>query len=603
MSKPWQIQMFEKSLKKRQKFNALKSILEIKEDDRCIDICSGDNTGALSYCLRDLGGQWHTGDLEPENQEVMKELLGENVSLLKPDKLDFKDNFFDKMVFFDVLEHLEDEKPLLEEVKRVLKEDGLAYFTVPNQSPRLFGNKIKNLFGMKPEKYGHKRPGYTKGQLNGLLEDNGFVVKKSISYAKFFTEMVELGINLIYMLASRKKKEKGEKQSISPTSKDKLGGAYKIYSKIFPIFKLLSKLDKLLILSRGYNEIVEARVKKPVKIVPEKKREEKVLVTGGGGFIGSHLVEFLLGKGYYVRTIDLDVEDIRHLEVNENLEVIEGDLLEEGMVERMIKDIGIVFHLASVHLSIVASEKYYEENNFLGTKKLLEESHKAGVNKFIYCGTVGVMKDMEREPADESSPIKPTTIYEKTKWMAEKYVRDYHRQTNYPISIVRPSFVYGPRCPRTVKLFKNIGKGRFFLVGDGSTYRQSAYVSDAAEGIWLASQTGKAIGQTYILSGDDKSTVGDLVENILKLTGGKLLLPFGIPHFVMYPLAIVVEFMFKAIRKEPPFSRRSLLFFLNNYLYDISKAKKELGYNPTVSLEEGLKKTYGWIIENGKLYK
>ncbi|MFO7928583.1 MAG: hypothetical protein R6U35_02840, partial [Candidatus Humimicrobiaceae bacterium] len=101
----------------------------------------------------------------------------------------------------------------------------------------------------------------------------------------------------------------------------------------------------------------------------------------------------------------------------------------------------------------------------------------------------------------------------------------------------------------------------------------------------------------------EKSTVGDMVKNILKLTGGKLLLPFGIPPFLMYPLAAVVEFMFKALRKEPPFSRRSLLFFLNNYLYDISKAKKELGYNPTISLEEGLKKTYGWIIENGKLYK
>ncbi|MDZ7836879.1 MAG: hypothetical protein U5N58_02440 [Actinomycetota bacterium] len=71
------------------------------------------------------------------------------------------------------------------------------------------------------------------------------------------------------------------------------------------------------------------------------------------------------------------------------------------------------------------------------------------------------------------------------------------------------------------------------------------------------------------------------------------------PPFIMYPVSVLVEFAFKLIKKEPPFSRRSLLFYLNNYLYDISKAKKDLGYEPKFSLREGLKLTYDWIIENG----
>ncbi len=603
MSEPWQLQMFNKSLKKKQKFNALKSIIDIKQDDRCIDICSGDNTGALSYSLRQLGGEWHTGDLEPENQEVIQQLLKENVYLLDPGQLEFEDNLFDKLVTFDVLEHLEDEKPFLEEIKRVLKKEGRAYFTVPNQSPKLIGNKIKNLFGMRPEKYGHKRPGYTKKQLIDLLEQNGFVVTKAITYAKFYTEMVELLINLVYMLGSRKKKKKeDEKQSIAPTSKEKLGGAYKIYSKLFPIFKLMSKLDKLLVLSQGYNVIVEAKQKEKVDIAAPKLRKEKVLVTGGGGFIGSHLVEYLLAKGYIVRTVDIHTENLSHVWHNERLEVVEADYLKQDLIPEMVKGMDMVFHVASAHLSIAVSDEYYKENNLVATQKLLEECRRQGVGRFIYCSTVGVMKDMGRKPADEQSPLEPGTIYEKTKLMAEEYVRNYYQKTKYPIVVVRPSFVYGPRCPRTMKLFRQINKGRFFMVGNGSTYRQSAYVSDMAQGIWLASQKDKAIGQVYILSGDQKMTVRDLVDGISELTG-KRPLPFSIPPFIMYPASILVEFLFKIIGKEPPFSRRSLLFFLNNYLYDISKAKRDLDYNPGIGLKEGLKSTYDWIIENGILYK
>ncbi len=602
MSEPWQLQMFNKSLKKRQKFNALKSIIEIEEDDRAIDICSGDNTGALSYNLRQLGGRWHTGDLEPENQEVIKDLLKEEVYLLSPGSLEFEDDYFDKLVTFDVLEHLEDEKPFLGEIKRVLKKDGKAYFTVPNQSPRLIGNKIKNLFGMRPEKYGHKRPGYTKEQLIGLLEENGFVVTKAITYAKFYTEMVELLINLVYMLGSKKKKNEDQKQSIAPTSKEKLGGAYKIYSKLFPIFKLMSKLDKLLVLSRGYNVIVEARQERKAEIIPLRQRQEKVLVTGGGGFIGSHLVQHLLSKGYTVRTVDIHTENLSHIEDNENLEVIQADYLKQNLIPELVKGMDIVFHVASAHLSIAVSDAYYRENNLVATQKLLQECQAQGTGRFVYCSTVGVMKDMGREPADEESPLEPGTIYEKTKLMAEEYVREFYRETGYPVVVVRPSFVYGPRCPRTMKLFRQINKGRFFMVGDGSTYRQSAYVSDMAEGIWLASQKDKAIGQVYILSGDQEITVADLVEGISRLTGKKPL-PFRMPKALMYPLAILVEFMFKIMRKEPPFSRRSLLFFLNNYRYDISKAKNELGYEPEISLDQGLKITHDWIIDNGILYK
>ncbi|MDZ7836882.1 MAG: methyltransferase domain-containing protein [Actinomycetota bacterium] len=196
--------MFNKSLKKKQKFNALKSIIDLRDADVCIDICTGDNTGALSYELRQLGGNWHTGDLEPENQEVMKDLLKENVYLLDAEKLEFGDKFFDRLVTFDVLEHLEDEKPFLGEIRRVLKDDGKAYFTVPDQSSKLPANKIKNLFGMRPEKYGHKRPGYRKKELIDLLESNGFTVTKAVTYARFYTEMVELAINVVYMLGARK---------------------------------------------------------------------------------------------------------------------------------------------------------------------------------------------------------------------------------------------------------------------------------------------------------------------------------------------------------------------------------------------------------------
>ncbi|MBN2072575.1 MAG: NAD-dependent epimerase/dehydratase family protein [Actinobacteria bacterium] len=610
MGEPWQLVMFKKSLKKRQKFDAIVKMLKVEKDDRCIDICSGDNTGALSYYFRELGGNWHTGDLEPENQEVIKEILKENVYFLDPEKLPFDDNYFDNMILIDTLEHMEDERPLLNEVKRVLKENGSAIFTVPNQSPKLIGNRIKNAFGMRPEKYGHRRPGYTREELIRLLETNGFTVRKAITYGKFYTEMVELGINLIYMLGSKRKKKGSsggegggpDKQGISPTSKEKLGTAYKIYSKLFPVFKLISKLDKLLVFSSGYNVVVEAGVSVKKRIVPESFREEKVLVTGGGGFIGSHLVEFLLEKGYWVRTVDVHTESISHLAGNDRLEIVEGDYLKEISMDGLIRDIDIVFHLASAHLAISVSDRHYEESNLGATGKLIELCRGSKVKKFIYCSTVGVMGDTGRSPANEDSPLKPETIYEKTKLMAEDYVKKFHRETGYPVVVVRPSWTYGPRCPRTIKLFRSIRKGRFFMVGNGKTYRQSAYISDLVRGIWLASQAEKAVGNVYILSGDEKTTVGDLVSGISGIVGKKIL-PFRVPPFIMVPLSVLSEFAFKLIKKEPFFSRRSLLFYLKNYNYDISRAKRDLGYEPQVTLKEGLEETYRWMIENGAFYK
>ncbi|MDZ7836880.1 MAG: NAD(P)-dependent oxidoreductase [Actinomycetota bacterium] len=156
------------------------------------------------------------------------------------------------------------------------------------------------------------------------------------------------------------------------------------------------------------------------------------------------MVEYMLGQGYKVRAVDLDTTDISHLGSNQNLEIVEGNLLDQRVTTELVKDIDIVYHLASLHLSIASSNQFYKDNNYGGTKKLLEESHRQGVSRFVYVSTVGVMKDMGKEEADEQSPIQPTTIYEKTKWMAEEYAMDYYHKTGYPVTVVRPSFVYGP---------------------------------------------------------------------------------------------------------------------------------------------------------------
>jgi ubiquinone/menaquinone biosynthesis C-methylase UbiE len=260
-SKPWQLKMFQRSLKKQQKLKALLSVHNSFDGMNCLLITCGDNNGALNWQFRSKGGAWSWADVSHENLDQMREFLGESVHHADPDTLPFADSEFDCVISIDVLEHLEHDQPFLIEIHRILKPDGFFIVTVPNGDPKLLANQVKFRIGMKPEKYGHTRAGYSLSELEEVTLEAGFLPVEYGGYSRFFTEMMELIINYSYVFILSRKKLDISKGHIAPTTVGELkthGTAYRLYSLFFPILKAISLLDFLLPASTNNAVIIKA---------------------------------------------------------------------------------------------------------------------------------------------------------------------------------------------------------------------------------------------------------------------------------------------------------------------------------------------------------
>jgi nucleoside-diphosphate-sugar epimerase len=319
----------------------------------------------------------------------------------------------------------------------------------------------------------------------------------------------------------------------------------------------------------------------------------KVLITGAGGFIGSHLVDSQLEQGHDVRAVDLHLDLLQHQSANPHLEAIRGDITDESLLKRLVEGVEVVYHLASAHLDVSLSDEHYRRVNIGATLSLLEAARQAGVKRFVHCSSVGVIGDVENPPADETTDCHPTNIYERTKLEGEREALAYSRRTGFSVVVMRPAWVYGPRCPRTAKLMRTISKGRFFFFGNGQNMRHPVYIDDAVKGLELCASAEGVNGEVFIIAGENAVPVAELVRVMSKELGvrsPKLHLPIALGLLGGYSL----EMAFKLIGKQPPFSRRSVDFFLKHNVYDIRKAKRMLGYQPQTDLRTGLQKTIQW---------
>jgi dihydroflavonol-4-reductase len=319
----------------------------------------------------------------------------------------------------------------------------------------------------------------------------------------------------------------------------------------------------------------------------------KVLVTGGGGFIGSHLVESQLAQGNLVRTIDLHFTRLAGVKNHQNLELIKGDITNPDQTEVITKGVDVVYHLASAHLDVSLPQEHYQRVNVDASLDLLESAYKHGVKRFVHCSSVGVIGDVLQPPADETTECRSTNIYEQTKLEGEQKVFAYAQKTGFCVVVARPAWVYGPRCPRTEKLLRTIGKGRFIIFGSGGNLRHPIYIADAVRGLELCAQEDEACGEVYILAGDEPVTSKELVRVVSNELGRRSTL-IQVPVALGYLMTWLMELVFIPLGKQPPFSKRSMDFFLKNNAYDISKANRDLGFYPQVDLQAGIKKTIEW---------
>ncbi len=314
-----------------------------------------------------------------------------------------------------------------------------------------------------------------------------------------------------------------------------------------------------------------------------------VLVTGAGGFIGSHLVAAQLKRGHRVTALDLHGDRLGRLRGRPGLTLVEGDVANPEVQRRAAAGIDVVFHLAAAHLGASVPESEFRRVNVDGVGTLLEACRAAGVSRFVHCSSVGVYGEVVAPPYDEDSPCRPELPYERTKLEGERLALEYGRREGFPVCVLRPAWVYGPGCPRTEKLFRSIRKGRFVIVGRGDGLRHCVYIADMIEAFELAATVPQAVGDVFVIGDAAAVPVRELVAKIARSTGSRM--PISIPAPLFLVGAVALEGVFSVLRKEPPFSRRTMRFFDGNTAFDISRARKRLGYAPGWTLDAGLEAT------------
>lgn len=258
---PWQLQLVKRSLKKREKLKILEKHLDIKPADIVLDL--GCAQGILSYFLRKKGGYWVSADLDLVNCQTSLDLLKKNIVQLGTVCLPFKDASFDKVVSLDYLEHLDDDLGCLKELNRILKKNGELLLATPRTGRIFLLHKLRPFLGMKLDFYGHKREGYSLKGLNNKLDSAGFFPLKHKSFSRFFSELLELLLNFLYIKLFRPKDPVGLRDGhIRPTTSTEFSSrkkAFRMYSYIYPFVWLFTRLDNLFFFQRGYGLMIWAK--------------------------------------------------------------------------------------------------------------------------------------------------------------------------------------------------------------------------------------------------------------------------------------------------------------------------------------------------------
>jgi dihydroflavonol-4-reductase len=315
------------------------------------------------------------------------------------------------------------------------------------------------------------------------------------------------------------------------------------------------------------------------------------LVTGAGGFIGSHLVGRLVARGERVRALDLALERIAPLSASPGLEMLRGDVCDLDLQTRALDGVDTVFHLAAAHLGVRHGIDEFRRINVAGTRTLTRSALAAGVRRFVHCSSVGVYGTVADPPADEDAPCRPEIPYERTKLEGELEVRSAV-ELGLDAAILRPVWVYGPGCQRTEKLIRSIGKGRFLVAGRGVGLRHCVSIWDMVDAFLLARDARLEPGTVVVVGDRRPVTVRELVDTIAKLLGARPPRSLPMPLFVL--AATGAEALFLPLRREPPMSRRTLKFFTGNTAFDVRRAEQTLGFVARDDLIDGLRRTIEW---------
>lgn len=316
-----------------------------------------------------------------------------------------------------------------------------------------------------------------------------------------------------------------------------------------------------------------------------------VLVTGSGGFIGSHLVERLVQEGARVRAMIRYnsrsqwglLEDLP-IQVLDEVEIISGDVQDPFSVQKAVDGCDTVFHLASlvaIPYSYIAPQSYVM-TNVLGTLNVMQACLTSGVRRVVHTSTSETYGTALYVPIDEKHPLQGQSPYSASKIGADKIAESYYLSFGLPVTTIRPFNTYGPRqSARAVipTIISQVYKGGILKLGSLHPTRDLNYVSDTVEGFLRMATAEKVVGQVVNIGSGQEISIGELAATIMKVMGKEQ--------------KIVSDDQ----RVRPEKSE------VERLLADNSKARELAGWEPRVSLSEGLQRTSEWLMQHADRYK
>lgn len=313
----------------------------------------------------------------------------------------------------------------------------------------------------------------------------------------------------------------------------------------------------------------------------EKFAGQRIIVTGGAGFVGSNVVRKLLAEKAVVTVLDdFYTGDDHNLPAGAtNLEVVRGSVTDFELVRDVIKGSSLVFHLAARNI-IVSTRNPREdyEVNIGGTLNILLAARELGIPRVVYSSSTSVYGNPRYLPINEDDATNMLSPYAVSKFAGENYCKAFYESYGLSSAVVRYSNVYGtaqrpdnPYCGVVSKFFESAMKGESPRIhGDGEQTRDFTYIDDVVEATLLAGINPKADGQVYNVGTGREVTVNQLARIIIDITGAKT---------------------------EPIYIDRRDIDNIRRRVVNIEKIRRELRWTPTFTIEQGLRRTYEWLIE------
>ncbi|MGZ7049952.1 MAG: NAD-dependent 4,6-dehydratase LegB [Methanobacterium sp.] len=325
--------------------------------------------------------------------------------------------------------------------------------------------------------------------------------------------------------------------------------------------------------------------------IDDKMKNKSILITGAGGFIGSHLTEQLVKNGNNVKAFvrynsrnDWGMLEQLSKELIDSMEIISGDLRDPNAINNAIKDTEIVFHLGSL-IAIPYSyvnPREVVETNILGTLNVLNAAKENEIDKFVHTSTSEVYGSAKYVPIDEYHPLQGQSPYSASKIGADKIAESYYRSFELPVATIRPFNTYGPRqSARAVIptiISQALTKNEIYL-GSLEPTRDYTYVLDTIRAFIKIAESSKSDGEVINVGSNFEVSIGELAERIFSLLDKN------------------IEIITDSKRIRPKDSEVERLWC------DNSKAREILNWEPKISLEKGLENVIMWIKDNKNFYK